>query len=95
MNKLPKKVKILGVWYRVVITKRPPKLYGDESLGNVTMRDSTIRVWDAPDKNQMWKTLWHEIYHAFIYESRLFASYDEEMACRHFASMMMGLEYKY
>ena len=101
MKQLPRQVKVCGVWYTISISRNPPKTPGspDGASGTVDFNKSSIKIWGAKDNQQKWKTLWHEVYHAFWWEARGMSheyndEHDEYMASS-FATMMMGLEYKY
>ena len=97
MSKLPKKIKILGVWYTVKTYKRILRMDGDDKTygGVIKYNESKIDIWERDDIQQMMKTLWHEIYHAFMWESRSCENDTAEYLAQSFSSMMMGLEYKY
>ena len=97
MKQLPKQVKICGVWYKIQITKRLCRIDGDDDRygGVISYNDTKIMIWGARNIQQQWKTLWHEIYHGFRWESRAQPEDDDEYLAQSFATMMMGLEYKY
>ena len=96
-KKLPSGVKVCGIWYKIQVTKKPCKIEGDDDLygGVISYNDTKIRIWGGRNLQQMRKTLWHELYHAFRWETRAKPEEDEEYLASSFATMMMGLEYKY
>ena len=97
MKQLPRQIKVCGVWYTVQLTKRPPRIEGDANTygGVISYHDTRIRIWSGRNLQQKWKTLWHELYHAFKWETRARPDEDEEYLASSFSTMMMGLEYRY
>ena len=97
MNKFPKKIRVLGVWYSIRTYKRTLRIEGDDGSygGVIRYNKSKIDICVQEDTQQMMKTLWHEIYHAFRWEARACENDTDEYLAQSFSSMMMGLEYKY
>jgi hypothetical protein len=54
--------------YRVVFTKKAPKLKGRECLGICDPATKTITVWRNPNAMALRSTLIHEWLHAVFYE---------------------------
>lgn len=76
MRKLPNKITILGIPFRVRYYKNAIHVDGDkkdEYLGSVAYEESLIRIFDGGrSKELIWKTIWHEILHAIFNETKLF-----------------------
>jgi hypothetical protein len=70
MKKIPKKVKILGVEYKVSIVPRIQDIAGGHGLDRIGQNDflmREIRLFDMGDSVQNWQTFLHEVIHAYSF----------------------------
>ncbi len=76
MKKLPTKINILGIPYRVKYCDTPEICSCDKeepALGWLNFDTSVMRVFKGKrSREQIWKTIWHEILHAIFSETKLF-----------------------
>lgn len=54
--------------YKVVFTKKPPKLNGRECHGHCDVNTRTITVWRNPNSIALRSTIFHEWLHAVFFE---------------------------
>ena len=91
----PSSVRIGGIWYKIKLIARRPVIDGDNSYcAAIFYNDAVIKIWNVPTLEQRWKSLWHEIYHAFLWEYQHSSTDDHEYTAQMFAVMMSSIEFK-
>lgn len=93
MKKLPKKVLVLGETYFV---KRIKNLTEKENIeGYVEAHKYTIGIDSSLKGKYMWRVFYHELGHAFCYESGLheiLSGQALELFCQGFSGLILSLK---
>jgi len=72
----------------------------EERLLGATLFDSSqIRIYSNRNKEQIWKTLWHEVLHAMVYELKLWrhiksGTYSEEYLLDGLSTLIQGVRWE-
>lgn len=61
---IPKKVKILGVTFKIKVVKEGAGILPENHMGLTRTDKNTIYLKSDSSVDSTWQTLWHEMYHA-------------------------------